>query len=361
MNSRPDENSQELTTPEAEPSPSGDKAQRGNNGLLTVSLVLSISALLACTVIYYLVPDTRTINPLLEQTSRQLAALEQTARKLETRQDQQEQVLVDLSRQHDLFSSGLDALQQQNESDNLDWMLKEIEQLLIIASHKLALEADVASALAAMQAVDNRLRQAAGQQLLELRKQLASDMNVLRSVNQADIPGMSIYLADIVSRVDSLPLQQPDIAAQDSSDNILKESTATTSPWWARFLDTIWQELKGLVVISTDSNKAAYALLPEQRYFLYQNLGLQLQIARLFMLRRDTENFRQSIEIINKWLQSYFDQADSSVNNIMESLALMAQTELAPVIPDINASLASVRAIMDNRTREDHTLPAPGP
>ncbi len=85
-------------------------------------------------------------------------------------------------------------------------------------------------------------------------------------------------------------------------------------------------------------------MLPEQRWFLVQNLKLQLETARLAVLKEDTASLRASITTALDWLDAYFDRSDADVANAMESLGRMAELELRPDLPDLSSSLETVRA-----------------
>ncbi len=92
-----------------------------------------------------------------------------------------------------------------DRNSNQEWALAEVEYLILIASHRLVLESDTGTALAALEAADTRLRDMNNPGLTDIRRQLATDMNALRAVQQVDITGLSLFLADYVKRVDSLP------------------------------------------------------------------------------------------------------------------------------------------------------------
>lgn len=235
------------------------------------------------------------------------------------------------------------SLYQGQNNSNQEWALAEVEYLLLIASHRLMLESDVSTALAAMQAADKRLAGLPDPGLLSVRKQLTTDINSLQSLPKVDIAGLAMYLADLSGRVEELPLaeveikQSPEAGDDDAVD-------VTTLPWWKNLFISVWQELKGVIVISHENEQTELSLLPQQIYFLRQNLRLQLESTRYSVLRRDTDSFHSALDIAEKWLMSYFDTSNSAVANILESLSQMRGLELNPALPDISSSLETVRA-----------------
>jgi uroporphyrin-III C-methyltransferase len=251
--------------------------------------------------------------------------------------------LNQLAQQQHLLSTNQEALFKRQPSDNSDWTLAEVEHLLIVAIHRIQLESNVPLALAAMQAADDRLKTNINPRLLSVRKQLRRDMNTLEAVEDVDISGLVLYLSDLVSRVGELPLKQVRVNETISSD----ENTGTAqNNRLEELLASIWVEIKGLVVISREGEEALATLMPEQEYFLYQNLRLQLEAARFSVLRRDTESLHTSVEIANKWLSGYFKSSDKRTANLIESLSRMAVLELNPDLPDISSSLESLRAYL---------------
>ena len=263
------------------------------------------------------------------------AAVDDAIRQLERKQDEQAETLTSFYRD------------MQKQGSNEDWAIAEVEYLLIIAMQRLLLEEDVTTALAAMEAADLRLNNLSNPGLLLVRKQLASDMNQLRSVNLADTVGMAIYLADMVDLSADLPLRAEVIVETmdpSSTDTNASNDEPVVDPLWKRIPKILWQEIKSLVVIKRSGEVKQALLLPNEEYFLYQNLRLELESARQAVLRSDSQNLRSSIDLILPWMRQYFNTSDSAVVNVMETLDKMRSVELKPDLPDVSSSLESLRA-----------------
>ena len=233
-------------------------------------------------------------------------------------------------------------LYQQQNNDSLTLTLAEAEYLIVIAIHRLTLESDIDTALVALRAADDRLKSANDPGLLIVRKQLASDINALLAVTPVDISGLALYLGDLAERSEELPLKGA-VLERNPGQPVAPEVDETQS-WWRRLSGSIWQELKDVIVITREDDESVLSLLPQQEYFLRQNLRLQLESARYAALRRDTANVQRSIDLITDWLNRYFDISQNSVANIIDTLSKMRSLELQPYIPDISSSLETVRA-----------------
>ncbi len=250
--------------------------------------------------------------------------------------------LEELESNQNVLSHSLSKPQEQQLHVNKDYALAEIEHLLIIASYNLQLGHDVATALAAMEAADARLTGFNDPAVLSAREQLIADMNELRSLNQADLSGLSLFLSDLISRVDELALKE----------NIVLEKTEINSEpneeqvkGIKHFFMLVFKELKSLIVITRDQNISKAHLLPDEIYFLKANLKLELANARFAVFNRDTDNLHASIGHIQLWLNEYFDLSNATVRNIYDALSRMKKLDLTFPEVDISSSLESVRAL----------------
>ena len=340
--------SEDATTDQA-----AGKRSATNPGILLLVGLLGVTALLFSGFNYYITSQAKLKTNISLDSVSQIRQLDESISALQENAGHVAEAIEDVSARQAEVSNELSALRQQLSQGNLDWALAEVEQLLIIAGHRLLLESDVNTALAAMRAADTRLKDIAETRLLAVRRQLMTDINNLASIQAVDISGLAMYLADIVSRAQGLPLHATQIAKPTISETSAEQQNVADQPAWQRFLSLMWSELKGLVIISKRGEAVEIALLPEQAYYLRQNLRLQLESARLSVLRRDTENLRASIVLIQAWMQKYFDSSAAEVNNILESLTQMAKIELHPSLPDISSSLESLRAVIRGNTRPD--------
>ena len=251
--------------------------------------------------------------------------------------------LEELGSKQDVLSHSLSQPIEQQIQINEDYALDEIEHLLIMANYKLQLDHDITTALSAMEAADARLKGLRDPAVLSVRKQLIVDMNTLRTINQADLSGLGLFLSDLIDRIDDLPLKE---------NAVLKKSEVNTGPKEEQvknirqFFILVWKELKSLVIITRDQNVNKARILPDEIYFLRANMKLELANARFAVFNRDTDNLRASISHMQDWLKGYFDLSDAAVRNIYDSLSRMKKLELAFPELDISSSLESVRAFI---------------
>ena len=316
-------------------SPAGGR----NNTLLIVILALLVLAALALG--SYSLYISRQALERQADTGKAQARISETVAAIKGDQEQLQTAIDRLEEAQQSTSAALQEFADRERMDNVDWAMAEIEYLVIIAMQRLNLGHDADTAQAALETAARRLKDLNDPSLIPVREELTADINALRAVPDTDVPGVALYLADIITRADDLPLasdsatRRPPSSAQPADEEI---------SGWRDLVNAIWQELRQLVVIQREDSPPTELLAPDERYFLYQNLRVELASAREAALRRDTRNLRASIELIQNWLQRYFNTDAEAVSNIQEALAEMATLELKPQLPDISGSLESVRA-----------------
>jgi uroporphyrin-3 C-methyltransferase len=350
-----DEKNREQDQPDAVDEAPSEKKKSGLAAALAI--ILSLIALgasgTAIYFIYQLQQQAVSRGAAAGRLSKQLDGLEQSVTAINNRRARIDDNLEKLKARQDELRDSLNKLYREQERNSTDWAVAEVEHLMIIAAHSLALQKDVGTALAALEAADDRIRELGDPALLPVRRQLTSDINALRAVNDVDISGLSLYLSDLVGRVGGLPLNEAAIGAKSAGEEREETGVEARKPAWKRLLVEVWHELKSLLVITRSSKAGAALLLPDEKYFLYQNLRLQLETTRAAVFRRDTANFHASLDIVLQWLREYFDTGNTAVRNTIQSLQEMNKLNLDQELPDISSSLESLRAYIKEKS-ESH-------
>jgi uroporphyrin-3 C-methyltransferase len=261
--------------------------------------------------------DTDTIASRLQQSQQQLDSLQQQQQRMA---DQLEEVL---------------AREQLNNADLLRrWALQEIKYLLNIANQRALLAHDVKGAQQALTMADKQLETLSDYRLHPLRALIAEDLMALDALSDLDIAGMALKLQVAANRVNNLRVNKgPKLV----DDDTLTMAEPVEEASWKQAVSDIWQQLRSLVVIRHDQSGESAVLVPEQRYFLYQNLRLQLESARLALLSGDANSYKHSLETSVNWLNRYF--IGNERDAILNTLSALQQQDIEISIPDISASL----------------------
>ena len=237
--------------------------------------------------------------------------------------------------------AALEALYNDLSVSRDETALAEVEQMLLIAGQQLQLSANVKAALIAMQSADARLQRMDRPAFNGMRKAIGQDMDKLRALPSVDITGINLQIDNLIAAVNELPLiyQQRVAKKEETAQAIVpKDETA-----WQKLLREIWQDAKQLVRIE-DTGKAEIPLLPpNQEFFLRENLKLRLLSARLALLSRDEDGFRQELKTAQLWTARHFDGKSNEVMRMLAGLKKIAASPVSIELPDVSPSLQAVR------------------
>lgn len=257
-----------------------------------------------------------------------------TVRDLESRSGLMEARLIETQNQR----IALETLYQELARNRDEWVLAEIEQILITANQQLQLAGNVGSAIIALEAADKRLAQADRPGLLALRRVINRDLERLKSTTSADVPGLALKLDNLIAAIDGFPL------AADQRPSAVATSRSRDGDTSARLTREIWQDVKDLLRIRVADGRDVPLLAPEQAYFVRENLKLKLLSARIALLGRDELSFRTDMKVASQWLGQYFDTTQKPVANAQGLMRQFSNAELAIQLPDIGDSLQAVRS-----------------
>ena len=241
--------------------------------------------------------------------------------------------------------SSLEGLYQELSRGRDDWVIADIEQVLVIASQQLQIVGNVPVALAALQAADTRLARSGRAQFLPLRKAFARDIERLKAAPEVDVPGIAARLDQMIAGVDALAL------AQDMRPQPSPTEKSTPQGLWEKVIDELWGELRQLVKIQRTDGENAVLLSPTQAYFLRENLKLRLLNARMALLARDEAVYRRDLEAAGAWLARYIDIRSGPGASMAASLKQLRSAGGSPLFPTMSESLAAVRAYKAPRER----------
>ncbi len=232
----------------------------------------------------------------------------------------------------------LEALYQELSRNRDDWILAEVEQLVVIANQQLQLTGNVQSALSALQAADLRLQKISKPSFVSLRQVLNQDIDRLRALPYVDTTGISIRLDDVASAVDSLPL-----ASDTRPGRELPAQPAAPEGVVSRVTHELALELAKAVQIRRMDTPELPLLSPDQAFFLRENLKLRLMSARLGALSRNETSYKADLQAALTWMNRYFDRSAKPVRAALETLHQLRDTPVNIALPDVNATLNAVR------------------
>lgn len=233
----------------------------------------------------------------------------------------------------------VDHLAELAESHRYEWTRSEAAYLASVAETRLKLRGDVDSALQALKEAD-KLLAGFGGRTVDARQGVNKAIDALLAVEEPDLNGLSQRLQGLSASVEDLPLRGA-VRTGAESGGTAQQQGASDGGWrarleraWQRFVDSISQ----LVVVERVENQPPL-LAPDQRYFLTQNLQLQLEAARTALLRQQPRLYRDSLQQAEQWLGRYYDTDRTAVQAAREELHSLAKARIQAELPDIGPML----------------------
>lgn len=235
------------------------------------------------------------------------------------------------------------------------WHLAEAEYYLQIGNAQLDLAGNPELALLALRLADDKLRRVSETGLTDVRRALAEEIRALESIEAPDVEGATLTLANLAGVVDSLPLDQDVPAAS-------RESAAADGGESGvdRALASLKNALSDVVTVRRTDEPVQPLMAPEAAYFLRANLSLQLQAARLALLRGERAAFEQSLDDAARWLREYYDIESAPVKSALLTLSEIRNNAFVTSLPDISGSLALLRQHMEFRQATEGFDPGAG-
>lgn len=215
------------------------------------------------------------------------------------------------------------------------WMRTEAEHLMQAANIALRLNHDPATALAALEGADQRLAELSDPVLMNVRAKLTDEIAAVRALPRPDVEGIALTLGSMAARVEMLPVAG---VAQVEGERAAPPDQSA----WQRAVAKMTAALKSMVTVQRTSGSAPELLAPEERFFLYRNLELELESARLAALEGDAANYGQSLQSARRWLEARFERSDGGVQSTLDAIAELQSVELVTSWPDISGSLAEL-------------------
>ena len=218
------------------------------------------------------------------------------------------------------------------------FLLAEAEYYLQIANAQLQLASNPHLASLALSMADERVIQLSNPALTDVRRALADELASLNVMVKPDIEGASLTLASLARVVESLPLATVAIAEEEVLEEVDADAGSFDRAW-----DSVKDAMSGLVKV-TPPDQARLALLsPDAGYFLRNNIALQLQAARLALLRGEQAIFEQSLDDTSALLSNYFDGSSAQVVSAQQTITEIRSKVFVTEMPDIAESLRLLR------------------
>ncbi len=243
------------------------------------------------------------------------------------------------------FGEALQKVREQVSGDEGRFAYDRIRQLLQTANSHLSLNRDVTGALSALRLGSEQIKALNDSRFTAVRGKVLDEINALEAVELADVASISSKLNAMQAAVANWPLQnEPD--AEVIKAEVEPEDTA--QGFRAELKKSMGELVKKVFQVQKIDTEPKPLLAPEQRYFLNQNLRLQLLTAQNALLQRQQTVYSSNLESAATWIRDYFDPQDTRVQQALADIAAVQGVVLQPELPDISTSLTALNTVLGN-------------
>jgi len=224
------------------------------------------------------------------------------------------------------------------------WILAESEYYMQIANAQLQLANNPHLASLALRMADERILQLANPALTDVRRAISDELASLDVMEKPDIEGATLTLASLARVVESLPIASAANAEEEAT--AIDPDQSGPGRAWA----SVKNAMSGLVKVTPPDRAKLVQLSPDAEFFLRNNIALQLQSARLALLRGEQAIFEQTLDDTSALLSEYFDAESAAVSGALATIAEIRGQVFTTATPDISESL---RLLHQFRTLND--------
>jgi uroporphyrin-3 C-methyltransferase len=261
--------------------------------------------------------------------------LDEDMDRLAERLSQETEALGTLPARIDTIQETVERFAGAGDKVRAAWLLAEAEHYMRIANAQLGLAGEINVAQTSLGLADDTLRELNDPRLTPVRKVLARELNELKAVPRPDTEGIVLTLGSLADSLEDLPLKNsmPDTFRETP------EQPAEALTGFDRAVATVRAALASLVSIRRTDDPISPLLSDAQKTVLIRSLDLELQLARLAIMRGDAGMFRRSIDAATERVADQFDPMSAEVQSALGSLKELASVRLPEELPDISGSL----------------------
>lgn len=238
------------------------------------------------------------------------------------------------------METALAALVVRGEAPSRRLELAEVDYLLRTASERLQLFGDRASAERALALADAQLQAIGDPLYTPVRRQVAAARMSLKALPALDTLALNETLTSLQARIPGLPLNGDWANALPGGDPQASDPDDPQAGIWQRFKAS----MAGLVTVQRRSPEQGLVSINDQQY-VRQGLWLQLETARLALMRGDAGVYEQALDRALTVLEQYFATGASPVNRMQAELRELMQAPLARELPDISGPWAELQRL----------------
>jgi len=251
--------------------------------------------------------------------------------------------LRDVKAKQETVLTALDKINSDLQTGVNSYVVDEVSQLLKLANNSALFAGDAELAIKALRLADVQLKEMADPRFSIVRRKINDEIGVLGNIQQIDIESLTSQLQALADKVPDLKLEneRPAVETIVLEAQVREEEKTSVKGALKEFL----ADLVNVAAVQRIDQPPKPLLTPDQRYFLNQNLQLQLAKAELGVLQKRPLVYTQSLDAALKWLNDYFDPNDDDVNKAIAEITQLRSQPIMIELPPVSDSYDILQTI----------------
>lgn len=217
----------------------------------------------------------------------------------------------------------------------------EVDYLLKVAIQKVQFDKDYQIAGQLLSSALDRLNQINSINFSETKRLLADNIAELKTLKPVDLVTVTNKLEKVAALVQQAPLKD-DSALMNLKNKIFNQGAPEGDSW----TDKLVSSMKHLIVIEDKRTEVPELMAKEDRFFLSQNIQLELTAAKVAILQDQYAIFDHSLETVQSWIKTYFDEDNADVREAIQQLQWLLDAKLEVTPPNIERTLTDFEATL---------------
>lgn len=244
----------------------------------------------------------------------------------------------------------IDQIKRQLSKTRGDWLIADAEYLLNVANQRLHLVGDVNTAVLALEAADQRLRESGDAAVYAIRKQIAKEIAALGTVTSVDVVGLYSKLHVLQDNAAQLAVLLPYAGKSltQPKPTHANDKQEVESDILARSLNL----LKAYVTIKHAKQPVTQILTATEAGFIRQQLKVKLEMIKIALVQQQDDLYKRSILDAKQWLKHNFT-IDAKAKNFLATLDEINAVSMRSQFPNISNSSKMLKDIVKLRLEAD--------
>jgi len=293
-----------------------------------------------------------TLNTLREQLlEQQQARLQLEAALLAeqaastTRVAAQNEQLAALQREITALTRRVEDNANPTTTNSRELLFAEAAGLLRLARERLLTARDVPGAIRLYLAADELLQPLDDSAAFSVRELLARELGTLRSLPEVDVQGLHARLGALAARIDAFRVQS------DATADFSVDAAATNPPAEDSWYAGISAALDRYFVVSRQDGPVQPLLGNEQQLLIRRGIQLQLEQARLALLRGQTQIWQTALSEAEAGSARWLDDDDNSnLAQLLTELRELQATAITSDSPALDNTLRVLQQVLQSAT-----------